>query len=904
MSDFIYIKGEGKSKWKLIPNTQLDLEEGIRQGARFHTVLSVDKDVDAVSTGLDADAKVNYKGPLYFDLDSGDDLEAAIEDLKRLLISLYFDYGVRLSDIRIWASGGKGFHVLVPAKIFSKGKASTVLGYTYKNMALAFDLTTLDFGIYSQGKGRMWRIENLKRPNGTYKTQITAADALSMSLERLAEVVSRPGMPTLFPDNVDYAPELAALFASSKFKPRKLDSIADEKLVALAEDPECIQALLKLERVSSERNFNQVVMSLAGYFCGRGLDEDQFIAKVDYVCEHGVSSVYKTPNAKERHMRSLFRFFQAKQDYRFTCDFARKCVEDLKCAICPANSKAKGSDELGIEEIGGCYFQTTNDGGLKRISTFKIVPVKEVLMVDGGHVEHCLNTILLSDTGEEASVVFYQGDWASKSALLKKLPNPRHAFWGGDDTVQKIANQLMRMEIPKQKGVRVVGMHYYDKAWHFVTKDGSISADRSKNDELMLPDDVAFQTDLLGTTPATRAELQAVADHIWRFNDLTVAVPILGWYISCFYKERIFAKTKQFPLLFVFGEAGAGKTLTTLALRRLFAVGEDVSLRNVGDQTKFTLIKAVSGTNTVPVFFDEFKGTQFSSWQRKNITSLIRAAYNNEMAERGKADQTVQVYAYKAPIAFTGEQIITEAAVRDRIIEVQMTRSLSKPHEERYHELSAQPLEKVGRLLLEDALSITDEELQEILDKELADMAGFEDRPRLNYSIMFAGLALLERLFKKYNITHDLSKAKAEYKVWRKARHVEEGVEFRKTDIDRILETMALMTQGDRLTLFPGEHFRILGDKLIINMRLCHSYFIKYVKEFGVEDVEPIPYAAFLKLIRQEEYFIAQDVRHKLGNADRLCCELSIPKMSERRLSLIGLIDAEEPIDRPEVEFG
>jgi hypothetical protein len=893
MADYVYIKGEGKSTWKIIPNTELDIAEAVKQGARFNTILSVDKDIDALNR-LGSTDKVQYKGPMYFDLDSKHDLDAAIADLKRLLIALYFDYGMNLNDVRVWASGSKGFHVLIPAKVFSKNRANATLAYTYKNVALAFDLVTLDFGTYSAGKGRMWRIENQCRENGKYKVRLTIPEVFSLTLEKLEEVCSAPRTPTFMPDNVEYTPQLAALFEASKFKPKKITAIADAKLQALSDDPVCIKKLLALEDLNPDKNFNMIVMTLAGYFTGRGIDIDTYISRCTNVIEEGVSSVYTLSTERERHMRAIYSYYAAKPDYKFVCSFANKRVQNLKCAICELqNSAESGVKELGIEEMGCCYYKTTIDGGLQQISTFKITPLKEVSILDNGKIEFCLNAELISSCGHSAKVVFQQQDWLSKSAFLKTLPNPRYSFWGGDDTVQKIANKLIQLNIPHQKGVRVEGMHRYENAWHFVTRAGSISKHGKSMDELLLADETISNSNLLNVEPATKAELDLFSPLLWSFNDFSVAVPILGWYVSCFFKARLFAHTEQFPLLFAFGEHGSGKTLTTILLRRMFAVPDNVTLRNVADQTKFTMTKATSERNCVPVSLDEYKGTQFASWQRKNIASLIRAAYNNETAERGKADQTVRVYRYQAPIAFTGEQTITEGAVKDRIIEVQMTRALSQPFERKYQALKELPLDKLGRSILELALSISEKELITIFENKFKSLQNsITDRPRLNLAIILTGLELLAQVLDEGNMEHKLRIITENWLTKRLQQQATNALEDQKTDIDRIFEIFALMTQGERLTLRLEEHFMVQGNKLIINMRLAHANFIKFVKEYDIQDVEPLQFNTFQKLVIRESYFIAKDAIHTLGYNNRCCFEFDISKMQARGLNLMGLTDA------------
>jgi len=63
-------------------------------------------------------------------------------------------------NVRIFATGKKGFHVEVPAEIFQTKIAKgglTGLPAIYKEMAFSMFVDIMDWRVYSARKGRMWR---------------------------------------------------------------------------------------------------------------------------------------------------------------------------------------------------------------------------------------------------------------------------------------------------------------------------------------------------------------------------------------------------------------------------------------------------------------------------------------------------------------------------------------------------------------------------------------------------------------------------------------------------------------------------------------------------------------------------------------------------------------------------
>ena len=556
---------------------------------------------------------------------------------------------------------------------------------------------------------------------------------------------------------------------------------------------------------------------------------------------------------------------------------------------------------MGIMMVNNCFFKKT-DGGKTQLTTFNIRPTAEVNYIDDDNAEFTLHTQLVSSTGRIEPRVFSQPDWGSKASFIKTMPHPDFAFLGGDTDVTKLFHVLGQIAVPKKIGVRTIGMHPVEDKWHFACHEGSLGPD-GERDELMLESDYPLHTSILNETFPNTAELRNMVNLLLNFNALEIVIPLLGWFVASFYKERVFRITRQFPLLFVFGAAGSGKTQSVLMLARLFALSHD-NMKSIADVTNFTLIKSAASNNTIPLMLDEYKSSTFSPQQVKMVSKLIRAAYNNESGERGTSGQKIVQYYYKSPIVIAGEQTVSEPAAKDRIIEVHLTKAMSRPHLAEFEALRLAPLQKLGRMLLEDAVKMPQTDLKRLYDECFSLIPeAYRDRPRVNQAVMMLGLRLLQNILRPYNL--DLQVRDAVTKYWsERLTFIDEEVKASsKTDVDRILEAINTMAENNRTALYPGQDFIIEDGKLKLNMRVIYANYAKFAEEYKL-DADTPNYTSFVKLIRKEPYFIKDDVVVKLGQFMRLCMILDVEKLRARDLVLpslipIGTFSDEENSDSP-----
>lgn len=161
----------------------------------------------------------------YFDFDA-DSIKEVIPRVRQFVGKLV-DLGADVKALRLYASGGKGFHVMVPMEmLLLKGAASlsvdamATLHHIVKALAESLFVDTLDMKVYTAG--RQWRRANVKRVSGKYKVSISHAELLVMDEALYEKLTSRPR------EEVPHAPaQLANGLAVEWLKARK----AVQKLV-------------------------------------------------------------------------------------------------------------------------------------------------------------------------------------------------------------------------------------------------------------------------------------------------------------------------------------------------------------------------------------------------------------------------------------------------------------------------------------------------------------------------------------------------------------------------------------------------------------------------------------------------------------------------------------------------
>lgn len=295
----------------------------------------------------DEDRPTSLQGPAYFDLDG--DLAETCASFRALLAKL-IEHGVALDAVRLYATGGRGFHVEVAQAIFwPAAEPLPDLHKIYREMAQKLFVDCLDLRVYSSK--RMWRVPNVRRDNNLFKVPLTPAEALTITPESYLALCAapRPHPPLAAPPTL--APGLANLFERSRRKvaddARRRDRTKGKRSKAAellkkrcdaigAPLPPSILALAS-GRIAPrpECGWNQIAMQLAITAHAFDLDEDQLIELcAPLIAAHeGDSGRYGTPAKRERALRELHRHVGSSGHY----DLSIGAIRSILPRDLPAN---------------------------------------------------------------------------------------------------------------------------------------------------------------------------------------------------------------------------------------------------------------------------------------------------------------------------------------------------------------------------------------------------------------------------------------------------------------------------------------------------------------------------------------------------------------------------------------
>lgn len=288
----------------------------------FKTVLGIVGAPDFDRMTADEVRAVKYVGPWYADLD-GETIEEVVTAFKGLLAKLQ-GKGLDLGACRLYATGGRGFHVEVPPECFLPGglPVGGVVGlpHIYREMALEIHVNCMDMRVYSGRKGRMWRIPNRQRANGAFKVPLTVAEALNITAEGYADLCRSPRpFPALAAPT--FAPGLGALWIAGKdklvrAKPKRSTSGGALRQRFGATLPPSIAALCRGE-IPARGGWNVIALQLCTLAHEQGLDENTLITFCKGLIERhqGDGQRYGTPAKREAELRRMFAYLEGNPCY-------------------------------------------------------------------------------------------------------------------------------------------------------------------------------------------------------------------------------------------------------------------------------------------------------------------------------------------------------------------------------------------------------------------------------------------------------------------------------------------------------------------------------------------------------------------------------------------------------------
>jgi hypothetical protein len=922
MYHFLQFRPDKKEPWRMYTEEQLQAAT-LSGPPAFKTVLMVDQNPEEVAeNGLDPIETVHYMGPMYLDFDSADDIDQVLHEVNAVLDYLMNKLDIPSDFIHCWLSGGKGVHITIPAQVFGIKKATKFLPMIYREIMLTIlkgaglqSPCTLDESVYSCGRGRMWRCEGIPRPgSGTYKVGTTPNELAEMDSEIYHAIVAEPRPPLNCPEpgkNISFAKAEQLLKSARVAATRKVRAMNAACVVpkeAMREwdgIPGCIEKLIT-EGHADGSNWNQTAMQLAAYIAAR-YEKSEEKEYMELLVRPFVKNVQSSsrPSETERlkHVQGqLHRTFSGSIKFAPGALIASIGSPCRACPICRADV---ASGETTQETVGNYNnevrirwddtgYYLVGEESSRQLTNFTFWPELEVFELEpytnekgftswrNTERKELIGKLIVSGVEEQAEISLSERAWGSKRDLISGVKGRDAAVYAGDGEIQKLLVALLKFardktedkELDKMIRANVCGIvldrgdkgtvAHYVEAGNAITSLGGRSPFRFNGNARQspaliggsnpLPEDVALATAMKALT---------------KVNEPVQVAQMLGWFVSCHFREHIQFEEPQFPLMNIYGNAGAGKSCLAMLMAMINGIDyTKAELQNVEVGTLFPLTKYVSSSTTVPRLIEEVNPVQLGNTRYGQIVGILKAAWSHAPIQRGKigSDRELGISEDRvsAPLVYTSEQSATVPALRSRSVEVRLqAKSLQNPvYRENYRTCvqNKASLLRMARALVTVALGTSPTALLKIFHSK-SDLIhkGMEDRPRWGMQCCLTGLHMLIHTMTEFGVggveeVQMLEKELIEY-LGGRVSEVERGKSA--SEVDRVLGALNIMadeTFDERLQLVAGKHYWRQGDSLYLVLQSCLPRYQAYSKSIG-EMAVIRQYQQMTQLIEGEVYY-------------------------------------------------
>lgn len=904
MTMYCFYQSDFKGSWKLALAAERNTL--VRdKGAALITALDVDNDFSDKMT-LEEQLKLKQTGDLFFDFDDSS-LDNCITQVKVFLTNLKAK-NVDLNQIRIYATGGRGFHVFIPMGMYlGKPPANGIQGlvHIYQEMAFQLYVDSMDMRIYSTRKGRMMRCENVKRENGKYKVQITADEALDMTESKYEELCAAP-RATWHPDDVRLNSELALMYAQAKDKVEKaLRKKKDnrKKVEALAkfngEWPETVQLILQGVGIIENIGWNSISLQLAIISTLLGKTEEQLIADAEPVINShkGDGKRYGSAFNRREDLRQMYRYVQGNPCYEYSpggilallipevrgnSDLTRgDYIEEVKPQATPAPKVGEPDKDAPLDTSEARSEAKPEDDPSRglgvRVNKFGIYVMKDAEWSRVSHVgfanPECIRNLQGEYLGYELDP-YVEGKKRGRTFLPANTFTGKASFNGwaitlgssmtASDTQTTVINDYLRRMTEKngtkfaltREGVDLVTPPDAPQTWEMVwARPGEVITASEKTHHYRFHGinnaDGTYRSDLM-TAPDLTEEDAKFFENLFQINTPRNLGKLLGWFSAAFLTQLIRKIYRAYPSLQVYGQAGAGKSMTVALLNGLHYYMAEPRQLSVSGQTQFPILVAMATSASMPLVFEEVKARQLTKQNMDFLQNLLRSNYMGDRIERGslardttKRGPEVNSYDNGAPIVFVGEAIDSQTAILERCVLVDLSKSdrLGRSKYFNYCLENRFTLGKLGRQMVRAALRIPHESVKdtlrkhrEMLESQIKDEEAEDtSRPIYNLSVVLTGLDFLKSTLNA--IYPDRFNDQIESMMNALTERVQDNLPETMSEASKVLHTMAFMSRTDdpNYKLLPGTDYIQTETHLDLKMRNAYVKYARFQRSIGAE---------------------------------------------------------------------
>lgn len=527
------------------------------------------------------------------------------------------------------------------------------------------------------------------------------------------------------------------------------------------------------------------------------------------------------------------------------------------------------SSRSSVFKFEGMYYISKNDN-VYPLTNFSVVPIDMIETED--------ETLMVGDLVTANGS--YRKEWMTTDfssvqkykAMLNKSTIAL-AFFGSDKDLEQYKIYLSGLDWTRKSGVNAAGL--YQRGDQLVFVCGNEAVDKAGNqvtDIIQMNRMKELESSILSAQTLTAEQMLTIGRVVLSYNEPAKTVPILAWAAGCFVKEHLRMKKIKFPMLFLIGEAGSGKSTTMeKVLQPIFSSSKVLA---ASQTTRFILMKSSASSNLIPIFMDEFKPSKIDASRINALYNHFRDSYDGHQGGRGNIDLSIRDFDLLAPMVVAGEEAADETAVRERSIELLFTkRDLKNPeYRESFQQITRMEsvLNNLGRSLLQIALG-TDpdtvvkwhEEMAERFDRD------FPERVRMNLRSAYCGLKLIEALCTDLHLVwnevfpYTLDQCIKYLEISAK-EYLLDGSTHNKSIVDETFEIMS------RMGLEPEIDYDMSDDGTQLYLRFPRVYdeYTRYRKEYAIPG-EVLSYSEFRRQLRYSDLYIDNNVQHRMGGTNQ-----------------------------------
>jgi PII-like signaling protein len=675
-------------------------------------------------------------------------------------------------------------------------------------------------------------------------------------------------------------------------------------------------------------------MNLGAYVARTGADENLEDTLVNLLANNGKSSKYDSVKERLYHTRGAVAYAKSTERLSFSCNAMRSLLSVRPCDGCVLETKgASGDDDddMGAIARDNGYYNMTAAGALRRMTNFILQPeeVLNEIQQDGTITRRkATRTKVVKNSEVMGMVVLGEETFASRSSFIKSLEGVTGiVFEGSDSDVQRIkktfddaAADVGEIMLTYTCGILIdqvnAGEGNSVEVRTYVEPHHSINSVKRTNTH-------SFQGKLTHKAHLFEAAMPTENDEVMDYalwNLLQCSTPetvatLIGWHVACHFKAHLMRRFQQFPLLSLWGNAGAGKSMTSSLYTWLngtdyHGMGMDSGV-NLTSITEYALREYVSNVTTIPRVLEEFNKSKIQQQSRSMYTTIhemIKAAWGGETVLRGtlgggrskgRTGANVIETNITAPLIVISEQRLDTDAIRQRSIRIELTEKKREGRKHFYEEAKfhREKLRVFGKALMFKALTTESMEVYEWINSYADSVPPkLQDRPRYSLQVVLMGLQICAEVMEKLGLPKSLEMLTECRTAFDRALKREDKIERPKSEVDGVICDIGLLVTlnnpllrdtNNRATcpvqLQENVDYLVEYPFVFLDPILIHAKYIQYYKLTRGQQPVIDTSDQFSLLLRQESYF-EEEVEHPGWLTHRNVFRLSIPKMGEKNI--------------------